>query len=69
MNKCSRIQSSKEPKLRDIVQIKELTPGNTWRLGKIIGTSSKSQASKQTRFAILTHASISFGMKQIEIKR
>ena len=69
MNKCSRIQSSKEPKLRDIVQIKELTPGNTWRLGKIIGTSSKSQASKQTHFAILTHTSISFGMKQIEIKR
>ena len=36
MNKHPRIQSSKELKLGEIVEIKDSTPRGTWRIGKII---------------------------------
>ena len=35
-NKHPRVQSQKEPKIGDIVQLKESTPRGTWKIGKII---------------------------------
>lgn len=35
-NKHPRIQAKKEPKVGDVVQIKETTPRGTWKIGRII---------------------------------
>ena len=35
-NKHPRVQSPKEPKVGDIVQVKDATPRGTWKIGRIV---------------------------------